>query len=169
MDDREGDIYPKWASLPQTGVHLLTRAMVDRRLIGGGTLFAAAAGYTMAGRRQIELPARQPDRAKRTAVVELRYGSVEICRPRDEHDRTLAATVRLRLIDVREVDPPAGVEPLHWRLVTTHEITPRLRRGRLCGKGLAGGGVVSGSLDHRATVPGYEIPGAAIGGMPPGA
>jgi hypothetical protein len=123
VDDREGDIYPKWASLPQTGVHLLTRAMVDRRLIGGGTLFAAAAGYTVAGRRQIELPARQPDRAKRTAVVELRYGSVEICRPRDEHDRTLAATVRLRLIDVREVDPPAGVEPLHWRLVTTHEIT----------------------------------------------
>jgi hypothetical protein len=121
--DREGDIYPNWACLPPAGVHLLTRAMVDRRLVGGGTLFGAAARFAVAGRRQIELPARQPDRAKRTTVVELRFGEVEIYRPRDEHDRTLAATVRLRLVDVREVDPPDGVEPLHWRLVSTHEIT----------------------------------------------
>jgi hypothetical protein len=120
--DREGDIYPNWAALPQAGVHLLTRAMVDRRLVDGGTLFDAAAGFAVAGRRQIELPARQPDRARRTAVVELRFGEVEIRRPRDELDHTLAATVRLRLVDVREVDPPEGVEPLHWRLVTTHEI-----------------------------------------------
>ena len=121
--DREGDIYPTWACLPPAGVHLLTRAMVDRRLVGGGTLFAAAAGFAVAGRRQIELPARQPDRAKRTAIVALRFGEVEIYRPRDEQDRTLAATVRLRLVDVCEVDPPEGAEPLHWRLVSTHKIT----------------------------------------------
>jgi hypothetical protein len=120
--DREGDIYPNWASLPQAGVHLLTRAMVDRRLVDGGTLFDAAAGFAVAGRRRVELPGRQPDRARRTAVVELRFGEVEIRRPRDEQNHTLAATVRLRLVDVCEVEPPDGVEPLHWRLVTTHEI-----------------------------------------------
>ena len=53
--------------------------------------------------------------------MELRFGEVVIRRPRDEQDHTLAATVRLRLVDVREVEPE-GVEPLHWRLVTTHEI-----------------------------------------------
>jgi transposase len=121
--DREGDIYPTWACLPLAGVHLLTRAMVDRRLVGGGTLFGAAAGFAVAGRRQIELPARQPDRAKRTAIVELRFGEVEVYRPRDEQDRILAATVRLRLVDVREVDPPEWAEPLHWRLVSMHKIT----------------------------------------------
>jgi len=133
VDDREGDIYPKWACLPQAGVHLLTRAMVDRRLVGGGTLFAAAGEIAVAGRRQIHLPARQPDRAKRTAVVELRYGAVEICRPRDEQDRTLAATVRLRLLDVREVNPPEDVEPLHWRLVTTHEIADAAKAWQVVG------------------------------------
>jgi DDE family transposase len=133
VSDREGDIYPKWAALPQTGVHLLTRAMVDRRLVDGGTLFAAAAGFAVAGKRHIELPARQPDRAKRTAVVELRYGTVEICRPRDEQDRTLAKTVRLWLVDVREVDPLEGVEPLHWRLVTTHEITDTAKAWQVVG------------------------------------
>jgi hypothetical protein len=126
VDDREGDIYPKWACVPQVGFHLLTRAMVDRRLAGTeagcGTLFAAAAAFAVAGTRKIDLPARQPDRAKRTAAVEIRFGEVEIRRPRDERDRTLAATVRLRLVEVRESEPPEGVEPLHWRLLTTHEV-----------------------------------------------
>jgi hypothetical protein len=122
VDDREGDIYPKWASLPAERFHLLTRAMVDRRLAGGGTLFAAAARFAVAGTRQIDLPAREPLRTKRRAVVELRFGEVEICRPRDEQDRSLSATVRLRLLEVRETNPPEGVEPLHWRLLTTHDI-----------------------------------------------
>jgi len=30
--DRESDIYPAWARVPRSGFHLLSRAMVDRRL-----------------------------------------------------------------------------------------------------------------------------------------
>jgi hypothetical protein len=30
--------------------------------------------------------------------------------------------VRLRLVEAREVDPSEGIEPLHWRLLTTHEV-----------------------------------------------
>jgi hypothetical protein len=55
-------------------------------------------------------------------VVALRYGEVEICRPRQEQDRSLPETVRLRVVEAREIDPPADVEPLHWRLLTTHKI-----------------------------------------------
>ena len=131
--DRESDMYPAWASVPQPGFHLLSRAQGDRRLAdpprGGGpeaakprTLFSAAEGFALAGTRKIDLPARQPDRPKRTATVEMRFGEVEICRPRDERDRSLAKTVRLRLVEVREVNAPEGVEPLLWRLVTTHEV-----------------------------------------------
>lgn len=127
VDDREGDIYPKWATVPAPAFHLLTRAMVDRALAGpdgaeGGTLFAAAAGFAVAGTRSIKIPARQPAQAARTARLEIRFGAVEIRRPRHEKDRTLAETVRLRLVEVREPDPPEGVEPLHWRLLTTHEV-----------------------------------------------
>ena len=120
--DREADIYPSWATVPEANFHMLGRAMKDRLLAGGGTLFAAAATFPVAGRRKIELRAHEPAHPKRTAVVELRYGAVEICRPQDERDHSLPPTVRLRLIDVREVDPPEGVEPLHWRLLTTHTI-----------------------------------------------
>jgi hypothetical protein len=133
VGDRESDMYPAWAGVPQPGFHLLSRAMVDRRLAdpppcgeavatGPWTLFRAAGSFAVAGRRKIELPARQPDRAARTATLEMRYGEVEIRRPRDERNPSLAKTVRLRLVEVCEVDPPEGVEPLHWRLLTTHEV-----------------------------------------------
>jgi hypothetical protein len=122
VDDRESDIYAKWASVPQAGFHMLTRTMKDRRLVRGGMLFAAAAGFPVAGQRKVALPARDPGKPKRTATVAVRYGEVEICRPEQEPDRSLPKTVRLRVIEAGEVDPPAGVEPLHWRLLTTHEI-----------------------------------------------
>jgi hypothetical protein len=133
VDDREADIYPKWAMVPAPNFHLLTRAMSDRRLADGGTLSTAAAQLPVAGRRQIELPAREPGRSKRTAVVELRYGEVEICRPRDELDRSLCNTVPLRLIEVREVNPPAELEPLHWRLLTTHSIAAATEAWQIVG------------------------------------
>ena len=131
--DRESDIYPAWASVPQPGFHLLSRAMVDRRLAGGGNLFNAAEGFAVAGRREIKLPARQPDRAARTATVEMRFGEVEICRPRDERDHSLPKTVRLRLVEVREIDPPEGVEPLHWRLLTTHDVADAAKAWQIVG------------------------------------
>jgi hypothetical protein len=122
VDDRESDFYAKWVAVPEAGIHMLTRAMQDRRLATGGMLFAAAAAFPVAGTRKINLPARDPGKPKRTAVVEVRYGEVEICRPRQEQDHSLPETVRLRLVEAREIDPPADVEPLHWRLLTTHEI-----------------------------------------------
>ena len=122
VGDREADLYANWARVPEAGFDLLMRTMNDRRLAGGGMLFAAADSFPVAGQHKIALPAREPGQIRRTAVVELRLGEVTICRPRQEHDRSLPNTVRLRLIEVREIDPPAGVNPLHWRLMTTHQI-----------------------------------------------
>ena len=120
--DREADIYPLWATAPDGKFHVLTRVMQDRLLVNGGSLFAAAAGFRPSGRRKITVPARAPGRRQRTAVLELRYGAIAIRRPVDEADRSLPPSVPLRLIEVREIKPPARVEPLHWRLLTTHAI-----------------------------------------------
>jgi len=121
--DREADIYPLWGSVPEPQFHVLTRAFKDRLLANGGKLFAAADKLPVAGRHNIELPARDPGQPKRTAVVELRYGAVEIRRPEHENDRSLPPTVSLRVVEAREAESPPGVEPLHWRLLTTHTIT----------------------------------------------
>jgi hypothetical protein len=36
--------------------------------------------------------------------------------------RHLPKSLSLTVVDVREINPPAGVEPLHWRLLTTHDV-----------------------------------------------
>jgi hypothetical protein len=125
VSDREGDIYASWARLPGIGLHVLNRVMSDRRLLGeaeGVTLYTVADRFPKAGTASIELPARLPERAKRVAKLCIRFGEVEIVRPVNEKDRTLIKTVRLRLVDVREVDAQAAVEPLHWQLLTTHAV-----------------------------------------------
>ena len=47
---------------------------------------------------------------------------MSLCRPATV-DKKLAARVDLFVVDVAEVDAPAGIEPLHWRLLTTHAVT----------------------------------------------
>ena len=119
-------MYPLWGTVPSPNCHVLTRAMGDRVLAGEGMLFAAAGQFPVAGRRSVELPARDIGKPRRSVVLELRHGEVEIRRPSGERDHSLPPSlppsVTLRLIEVHEVDPPAGEQPLHWRLLTTHTI-----------------------------------------------
>ena len=44
-----------------------------------------------------------------------------------------AASVDLTVIEVVEVSPPAGAEPLHWRLLTTHEVADADAAWRIVG------------------------------------
>src|ERR1700752_3252720 len=60
--------------------------------------------------------------AGRTARLTLRFGPVFLKRPRGSA-RDLLPSVRLTLVEVAEHAPPAGIEPLHWRLLTTHDVT----------------------------------------------
>ncbi len=117
--DRESDIYAEWVSLPAANFDLITRACQDRVLDGGQRLFTVAAGWPKAGRRTIELPARKA-RPARTAKLALRFGAVQVRRPRNCTTPGLPETLTLNLVEVAEVDPPADQDPIHWRLLTTH-------------------------------------------------
>ncbi len=122
--DRGAGIYPPWGTVPDPKCHVLTRAMSDRSLVGGGMLFAVAAPFPVAGRRETALPARDPGQRKRSVRLGLRYGEGEICRPspRGGRDRSLPPSVRLRLIEGQGADPPKDAAPRHWRLLATHTI-----------------------------------------------
>ena len=56
VSDREADIYAKWARLPGSGFHVLTRAMHDRATADGGRL--STASLLPAGTAAIELRER---------------------------------------------------------------------------------------------------------------
>jgi hypothetical protein len=120
--DRESDIFEQWVRLPDNNTHLLSRASQDRVLRDGGRLFATLDEWPEATRYEVDLPARPGKRGARRAVLAVRFGEVEICRPKTCSDRTAPRKVRLTAIDVREVKAPRGEEPIHWRLLTTHTV-----------------------------------------------
>jgi hypothetical protein len=109
------------ATVPAPNFHILTRVMQDRRLANGVGLYATGACFPEADTRTIALPRRGPDEPGRTARLTLRCGTVAVKRLRSRA-RDLPPCVRLTRVEVVERDPPAGVEPLHWRLLTTHAI-----------------------------------------------
>jgi len=122
IDDREGDIYEKWARLPNRRTHLLSRVCRDRAVVGGGTLFAAMAALPERHRFTLDLPARPGKRQARQARVSVRFGKIRICRPTSCSDPNAPPEIELSAIEVRELNPPAGEDPIHWRLMTTHEV-----------------------------------------------
>lgn len=83
----------------------------------------------------VDLPAA-PGRAARTAHLALRVRQVGIRRPSNrvgDEARALPRAVPLTLVEARELDPPAGTTPAHWRLLTSHRV-PDLEQARyLCG------------------------------------
>lgn len=131
IDDREGDIYDKWASVAAQNFDLLTRSMHDRALAEGGGLYAAVAALPIADLAIVDLMARA-DRPARRAEVSLRFGRVTIKRPQGSA-RSLPDRLELTVIEVVEPAPPAGVEPLHWRLLTTHAAVDAAAAWRIVG------------------------------------
>jgi hypothetical protein len=122
IGDRESDIFAFWATLPRPGFDLIGRVMHDRGLADGSSLYAAGERLADAATRTLDLPARPPRRQARTAELTLRFGPVVLRRPQGRHHRHLPESVQLTLVEVVERTPPAGVAPLHWRLLTTHAV-----------------------------------------------
>jgi hypothetical protein len=122
IDDREGDIYEKWARLPDRRTHLLTRACRDRAVAGGGRLFAIMAGFAEGHRFKLDLPSRPGKRKPRQACLTVRFGKVRVCRPKSCSDPNARRELELFAVEVRELDPPTGEPPILWRLLTTHAV-----------------------------------------------
>jgi len=121
IGDRESDIYEEFDRIPDARTHLITRACRDRALVGGGRLFDITETWPVQYRFKLEVRA-QPGRPARTTQVALRFGEVTIKRPGNCSDPAAPPQLVLRLVEVKELDP-AVEEPIHWRLLTTHEVT----------------------------------------------
>jgi hypothetical protein len=121
LGDRESDIFALYASAAEQHFHVIARSMHDRKLADDSGLYVTGEAMAVVDQRAIVLPARA-QRAERVAPFELRFGTVNLARPQNKFLRHLPESLPLTLVDVREVDPQAGTEPLHWRLLTTHPV-----------------------------------------------
>jgi hypothetical protein len=117
--DQEGDVYSHFARCP-AGSDLLVRARHNRALVEGGGLQDKTA-WPITATGTVEVPAR-PGQPARTAQVTLQAGPVEVARPSGLGTRE-PASLSLSSVCVQERDPPAGVAPLCWRLLTTRVVS----------------------------------------------
>jgi Transposase DDE domain len=122
LGDRESDIFALYASAAEQHFHVIARSMHDRKLADDSGLYATSEVMAVVDQRAIVLSARA-QRAERVVPLELRFDAVNLARPQSKFLRHLPESLPLTLVDVREVDPEAGTEPLHWRLLTTHSVT----------------------------------------------
>jgi Transposase DNA-binding/Transposase Tn5 dimerisation domain len=127
--DSEADIYEVLAEPRGTpAVDLIIRACQNRAVIGGTRIWDYVGSTPVLFTKEISVRGRKPKtacetrhrrqpRKNRRATVEVRSATVTL-RPPPRPDRRLPQ-VQVNLVLVREVNPPAGEEPVEWLLVTT--------------------------------------------------
>ena len=122
--DSESDIFELFALKPDC-VDLVVRAGQDRLLEQENLhLFEYLETRPEAGRFEIDLAAT-PGRRARRAKLAVRFGRASIKRPQRRPGAYMPgvpSSVSMGLVDVREIDPPEGAKPAHWRLLTTHDV-----------------------------------------------
>lgn len=80
----------------------------------------------LAGTYQLQVPANR-DQSARTASMEVRYARVVMPRPRTGVSRYVrergVTEIAMQAVEAREVNPPRGVTPLRWVLLTSEEVS----------------------------------------------
>ncbi|HTY67914.1 MAG TPA: IS4 family transposase [Alphaproteobacteria bacterium] len=118
VGDREFDIYSQFVRVPP-GVDLIVRAAQNRKLADeDGSLFSAPSDWREFGTLEIRVPP-SPGKTQRIARVTVKAGRVCIAKPRNGGAASDPDSVSLTYVEVAEVDPPKGEDPIVWRLLTT--------------------------------------------------
>lgn len=135
--DREGDGYELMDLIAKRGDDFIIRILHDRQLISDDTesdetplkLFEQLSDFEVLAQREVRLSRRQrpqqprarklhPEREPRQAKLRIRAGRVVLQRP-SHGPASWSAQLTVHVVHVREVDAPAGVEPVDWKLLTT--------------------------------------------------
>ena len=117
--DRECDFYDYFAMARRPGQEVLIRAKLRRRIAGSQELLGAATrAGTVQGALTVPVP-RKTGQPERQATLAVRYGPIALQPPSTHPRRQELTPLPLRTLLVEEENPPAGVKPLQWLLLTT--------------------------------------------------
>lgn len=135
--DREADSYELILALYEEKIRFVTRLCHDRSIVMPegilGKVSHGMEGSPFFVEREVVLSARKrsdspktrkihPERTSRVARLELRAKTLLLKKP-DYYPKTMKKSVEVNVVDVTEVDPPAGETAVHWRLYTKEPIT----------------------------------------------
>jgi len=126
IQDREADIFAFVAQPRRSNTHLLIRASEPRRvevLLNGEInttylLFDAIAQIPPSGFYTFTVP-RRADQDPREAALEVRFSPMTLLAPVNRHKEDPSEPQSVWIVQVREKQPPAGVTPVEWTLIST--------------------------------------------------
>ena len=121
IQDREGDIYEQFCTVPNEKTHLLIRAKSNRILTNKRRLFEYLSSEDLKGAYSIEIDGdKRRNTKKRTAHLEVRFCQITI-KSNQYTSKNLPESVSLYAIEVKEVTQ--NIEnPIYWRLLTTKKV-----------------------------------------------
>jgi hypothetical protein len=124
IGDREGDIYEVWARIPNATTQALFRACRNRKIAESQhPLYTYLSAQPCAGTYAFQVPAEtRHGRESREAWMAVRFVPVTIQRPPRLRHSDYPPSLQLYAVEAREIQPPPGQTPVHWRLLTTHPI-----------------------------------------------
>lgn len=127
--DREADIYDLLITPRSVNSHLLIRASHNRAVSSlepsgpkGQRLLDRLHQCPEMGQITIEIHP-QADKEPRQAILTIRATSVEIQPPLGHPNYQQLSPMTIQVIQAREENPPTGVKPVSWLLLTTLPIT----------------------------------------------
>ncbi|HEV7372990.1 IS4 family transposase [Arenibaculum sp.] len=128
VSDAESDDYALFVHCRELGCEVLVRQRSDRKLADGASLFEHVAAQPVAERFTLELSAgstRGQRRPARQARLDVRFAPVRVRRPA-RAGAEAPGELELWAVDIREVNidetAPRSGPPIHWRLLTSHEV-----------------------------------------------
>lgn len=118
VQDREGDIYEQFATIPDERTHLLIRAKSDRSLPEGIKLFSKVSACEVAGTYSFDIEGdKRKGQKRRTAQMEVRFTEVEI-KNNSRTAKESASTLKLFCVEAKEAGEPTE-QKVCWRLLAT--------------------------------------------------
>ena len=122
LSDRESDIYEFFVEAGETP--FVIRAAQDRCVDACvGKLSELVRSQEVAGEFQTEV-ARRGNQPAREAMVSVRFTIATLCPPRRRSSGAeVLPTVEVSVVWVLETDPPDGVKPLEWLLLTNVKVS----------------------------------------------
>lgn len=118
--DRESDIYELFIEAQGQRAALLIRASQDRKLFDGGKLWEQARKSLSLGTVEFDLPKRDKQPGRRVSQA-LRTLRVKLKAPYRIGKKL--PDVEVTVILAKEENPPLGMEPVEWMLLTTRSVT----------------------------------------------
>jgi len=122
--DREGDMY-ELLDAAESGGHLfLIRAAQNRMTVDNIKILDAIRKKRCAGRVETTIPRDSRRNLKeRDSVLRIRYDNFEIKRPKIlNKNKLLKDSIAVWVIHAKEENPPKGVEPAEWFLMTNEPV-----------------------------------------------